>query len=147
MCRNLMSTSPAGRLAWCCLAVSVLAGCGGEHIPKGKGAVAGVVTLKGTPFSAGAVRFTSESSESDAFGAEVNKLGNFKITDPIPAGVYKVTLSPPTIGPIVENGVARPATAADLKNDIPEKYRSPAKTDKTVNVSEGKNYLTIDFTP
>lgn len=145
MCRNLKPTSPADRLAWSCLAVFVLAGCGGEHIPKGT--VVGVVTLKGTPFSAGAVRFTSESSESDAFGAEVNKLGEFKITDPIPAGVYKVTLSPPTIGPIVENGVARPATAADLKNDIPEKYRSPAKTDKTVDVSEGENDLTIDFTP
>ncbi len=145
MRRHLFSMNVKGRLALSCLAVLMFSGCGGDDVPKGK--VAGVVTLKGVPFTAGAVRFTSESSESEAFGAEVNKLGEFKIADPIPAGVYKVTLAPPTIGPIVENGVARPATAADLKNDIPAKYLSPAKSDKTVDVSEGENDLTIDFKP
>ncbi len=72
--------------------------------------------------------------------------GEFAVGEPIPTGSYKVTLSPPTVGPVVgPDGVPRPATAEELKHNIPQKYLAPETSDKTIEVNEGENTLPIDL--
>ena len=127
----------------------VLTGCGGGSGDKTpKGTVSGKVTVGGQPFTAGAIHFTSVQSVPATFGAEMKAGGMFQVAEPIPTGSYKVSLSSPTVGPIVgPDGVARPATAKDLKSNVPPKYATAASSDKTVEISKGNNNLTIDLVP
>ncbi|WP_298868897.1 hypothetical protein [uncultured Gimesia sp.] len=129
------------------LLASVLTGCGGggdvDKTPKGK--VTGKVTVGGAPFAKGSIHFTSEK-DGNAFGAEMKAEGVFEIAAPIPAGSYKVTLSPPSLGPIKgADGQMRPPTAKEMKNNVPKKYRSTASSDKTVEIKASDNELTIDL--
>ena len=127
----------------------VLTGCGGGSGDKTpKGTVSGKVTVGGQPFTAGAIHFTSVQTDTAAFGAEMKADGLFRVAEPIPIGEYKVSLSPPEVGPTVgPDGVVRPATDKDRKNNVPPKYATAASSDKTVKISKGTNNLTIDLVP
>lgn len=131
-----------------CLAILIsLNGCGGgdtDNTPKGS--VSGTVKVDGKPYEQGAVRLVSTEHGSYTFGAEMKSGGAFSIGAPIPTGSYKVTLSPPSLGPITEpDGTIRPATEEDVKVKPPAKFMSPETSDETVEVKEGDNSFTIDL--
>lgn len=136
--------------AFASLTVVLLAGCsgGGSGNNRPTGSVSGKVTLSGQPVTGGAVHFTSTKIASEAFGADLSSTGDFKVGANIPAGSYKVTLSPPPVGPSIgPDGQMRPADPKATQNAVPAKYRTPEKSDKTVEVKTGSNTLTIELTP
>lgn len=124
----------------------VMTGCGGgdaDNTPKGK--VTRKVTVGGEPFAKGSIHFTAEKDDK-VFGAEMKEGGTFEIAAPIPAGSYKVSLSPPSMGPRKgADGQLRPPTPKEMKNNVPKKYRSAASSDKTVEIKSSDNELTIDL--
>lgn len=136
-------------VAFASLSVVLLAGCsGGATGPnRPQGSVSGKVTLGGQPVTGGAIHFTSTTNSSEAFGADVSGTGEFKVGATIPAGSYKVTLSPPSVGPSIgPDGQMRPADPKAIQN-VPAKYRTSDKSDKTVEVKTGENSLTIELVP
>lgn len=130
--------------------VLMISGCGGSGPTddRVKGTVSGKVSIGSDPFTTGAVRFTPSESAGEAYGAEMQAGGEFEVAGPIPVGTYKVSLSPPAAGPIKgPDGQMRPATAEDLKHNIPQKLLSPDTSGKTVEIKEGDNTLTIELSP
>lgn len=138
-------------LAILCTTFSFMAGCAGESATGDKrpqGSVSGKVTVSGQPVTGGAIHLTSVKTASETFGAELATAGTFTIAATIPAGSYKVSLSPPAMGPSIgPDGQMKPADPKANQSTIPEKYRSAEKSDKTVEVKVGTNSLTIDLVP
>lgn len=116
-------------------------GCGtGGKGPSGT--VSGKVTLQEKPVAIGYVAFNS-SSKGAAAGANLSPTGEFKLTDPLPVGEYVVTVSPPAAA----SPLMTPAGNQPPKSDIPEKYRSEAKTDLKFVVKAGANTANFDLKP
>lgn len=116
-------------------------GCGtGGKGPSGM--VSGKVTLQEKPVGSGYIAFNS-SSKGTAAGANLSATGEFKLTDPLPLGEYVVTVSPPPAPP----PLSTPAGTQPPKSEIPEKYRSEAKSDLKFVVKAGANTANFDLKP
>lgn len=132
------------------IALSALPGCssGGTGDKRPQGSVTGKVTLSGQPVTGGAIHFTSVKIASEGYGAELTPKGEYTVAASIPAGSYKVSLSPPEMGPSAgPGGTVAPADPKAIQNAIPLKFRSPEKSDKIVEVKAGSNTLPIDLVP
>ena len=147
--RSHFHVQSAAAIAFATLLSIASSGCGGgpdDADTRARGSVSGTVTIDGQPYAKGAVRLNSTATVGEVFGAELQEGGAFTLAEPIPVGSYKVTLTPPSVGPVKgEDGNMRPPTAEEMENPVPEKYRTPESSDKTVEIKEGDNPLTLDL--
>lgn len=134
-------------------------GCGGGASgPQGK--VHGKVTYKGSPIVTGAtVSFIAEAGGGAAAG-NVEADGSYTLRsmngDQIPAGKYKVMITPPK-GPEKsaeeamkasmpsEGGTSNPIKGPASEPTIPDQYRSLAKTPASFEVKAGDNAIDIEL--
>lgn len=117
-----------------------LVGCGGSG--KGPtGTVSGQVTLNEQPLTSGYIVLTSPK-QGNAAGSKLDGKGGFNLTDPLPIGDYVVTVTPP---PVETSPLTTPAGAASPKSNIPEKYRTEAKSDLKFTVKAGANTAKFDL--
>ncbi|HUY87416.1 MAG TPA: hypothetical protein VMV10_01650 [Pirellulales bacterium] len=140
-----------------CLALPLLSGCGGgTGGPQGK--VSGKVTYNGSPIVTGAtVSFLSEGGGGSAAGT-VGADGSYQLRsmngDRIPAGTYKVMITPPvapTLSPEEamkasmpgENAKTNPVKGPEKEATIPDQYRSVTTTPAKFDVKEGDNAIDI----
>ena len=147
--RNRVQLNSMASVTLAMLLAVAASGCGGgagDADSRARGDVSGTVTIDGQAYTQGAVRFHSTTTVGEVFGAELQEGGKFELGESIPVGSYKVTLSPPASGPVMgEDGSMRPPTAEEMKNPVPTKYQSAESSDKTVEIKEGDNPLTIDL--
>ncbi|QDU48315.1 carboxypeptidase-like regulatory domain-containing protein [Gimesia panareensis] len=133
------------RLTLCLLLTALVTGCGAgvDEVPKGT--VKGTVKLDGKPLSGARVNFTSGTAGAGAY-ADLQQDGTYAISDPIPAGDYKVYLSSPGLGdaPPDESGNQE---MKDALKGVPEKYQSDQSTDLQTVIKEGENTFDIDLKP
>lgn len=133
------------RLSLCLLLAGLLNGCGAgvEEVPKGT--VSGTVKLDGKPLSGARVNFISGTAGAGAY-ADLQQDGTYSITEPIPAGDYKVYLSSPGLGdaPPSESGNQE---LKDSLKDVPQKYQSDQTTELQTIIKEGENTFEIDLKP
>jgi hypothetical protein len=140
-------------MACLCLVVSLAAGCGGPSGPQGK--VHGKVTYQGKPISTGAmVSFLSDSGA--AASGMVSADGAYQVRsmngDTIPAGKYKVLITPPS-GPQMTPEEAMNASMAKKDKDqgpaadptIPAQYRSILQTPASYEIKAGDNEINIEL--
>ena len=137
---------------------SVLTGCGGQAGIEGTVRVTGTVTHQGSPVPGATVIFAPEGASRAASGL-TDASGNFELTtlrpgDGVLPGKYQVAISKTeTIGAMTEeesmayaekHGEPPTVTVKDL---LPEKYKSPATSELTAEVTEGgKKHFTFDLT-
>ena len=117
-------------------------GCGSS----GKGAmgtVSGKVTLQGQRLASGYIALTSPT-KGHAAGAKLDSNGAYTLPESLPAGEYVVTVIPP---PVEGSPLSAPAGGQPPKSDIPQKYRSEAKTDLKFTVKAGANTANFDLKP
>jgi hypothetical protein len=122
-------------------ALACLCGCRGTSTALGE--VSGKVTFEGKPVKEGRVTFQNPESGAAA-DARLNEDGTYTLSAALPAGEYKVTVTPlierrqvDGKGPVV--GEEKPAP------DIPEKYRTVGSTELKATVKEGKNDFNFDM--
>lgn len=127
-----------------CLFLSVLImGCHGSEPVTPTGKVAGKVTVKGQPVTAGTVNFDLKAGGYGT-SAKLEATGSFSFSDGIPVGVYTVSVSPPEEMPVGPGETPKPRTPFH----VPEKYRSAPTSDLTAEVKAGDNPpLTLDLKP
>lgn len=113
-----------------------LTGCPGS-VPTGT--VAGKVTYKGAPLTAGVVNFYN-AEKGSAATADLDSSGAFKIGAPLPVGTYKVYVLPPTPKQLPP-GEAQPKVDFPL----PPKLQDAGQTPVTEEVKAGANDFTIDL--
>lgn len=116
-----------------------LTGCGSS---KPSGSVTGKVSMDGKPVTNGSVVFSSSTKGSAAEG-KLDSAGAFNLTDSLPVGDYVVTVKPPPAGA----PLGAPAAPPPAKSDIPEKYRSEAKSDLKFTIKAGANQATFELKP
>lgn len=121
----------AGCVLWCCLSFSI-GGCGSSGPVSGR--VQGMVLLKGQPLSAGQVSFYAPASGHAAI-TEVMSDGKFTLRDPLPTGIYRVSLMPPA--PPETGDPTAKAPVSDIA--IPTKYQTESTTPFEVTVESGEN--------
>jgi hypothetical protein len=121
-----------------------LAGCSSSAPPRGK--VRGRVTLGPTPLSNATIYF--DDGAGGGVGAPLGPDGSYEVKtyrgEGLPAGTYKVTLSP---GRIMEPGEKPPPAAQTAQKPpgpntaagIPEKFRQASSTPLTIKVEAGDN--------
>lgn len=90
--------------------------------------------MKGQPLTAGQVSFYAPASGYAAL-TEVTADGKFSLRDPLPKGIYRVSLLPPA-PPETGDPTAKPP-APDVM--IPQKYQTEATTPLEVTVESGQN--------
>jgi hypothetical protein len=139
-------------MSWCglrilaALCALTIAGCGsaGDRDAGPSGAVSGTVTFEGQPVTEGSVQFYSEEAGSGGTGS-LDQTGRFTITEPIPVGTYKVSITPPE-EPAPESETGEFAVPKEYSN-IPESYRSELTTSLTADVTKGDNTVEFDLKP
>ncbi len=127
-------------LSFAVIAVSLSSGCGGGGVPTLP--VNGIVTMDDKPMDGAAVTFYAEAggiggtARTGSDGKFVVMGGDGKSKGLAP-GKYKVTVSKMAIaGNPEEQGAV---TEADIKNDLPPIYSSPAQTKLSFSVTgDGK---------
>lgn len=155
------------------LLAAALAGCGGPPV----GEVSGTITLNGRAPSIAGLTVNFLGADGKAVTAEVAQDGTFRAPR-VPVGEAKVGLfyQPPEAAQGIDRiGKGRPQTPEEFekgpgkgvkldpsllkpemkdyrgslyKNPIPERYRDPRTSQKTITVEEGKaNVLTWDVRP
>jgi hypothetical protein len=119
-------------------------GCSGDaRANRPTGEIGGKVTLNGTPLKEGSVCLTGDGGEDVALGM-IEPDGTFKMKyhqrNGLPVGVYKITVSAggPVEQPTPQELMANPQKY-NVKNPIPEKYRTVKATDLTAKVEPGQN--------
>ena len=112
-------------------------GCGSGEKPTGT--VAGKVTYKGSPVTAGNVNLLSKTGAAAI--AKIDATGGFKVDGPIEAGEYKVYATPPLPEP------QPPGTkqTGPPKFDLPTKFRDPTSSGVVVTVKAGANDIPVEF--
>lgn len=113
------------------------AGCGKGEKPTGT--VAGKVSYKGAPLTAGNINLIS--STGAAAMAKIDATGAFKVDGALEAGDYKVYATPPLPEPQAPGTKA----AGPPKFDLPQKFRDPASSGVVVTVKAGSNDLPVEF--
>ena len=124
----------------------VLSGCGGSH--EKPWPVAGKVTFRGKPVSAGTIRFSNADKGID-MTADLHPDGAYEVTMArgvgLPAGTYQVVIMPPQLtvplGPIEQ-----PLKRREYR-DIPAKYRLPSTSGLTLVVKPASNRFDLDMLP
>ncbi|MCC7420014.1 MAG: hypothetical protein IT428_07035 [Planctomycetaceae bacterium] len=126
------------------LAAVFSAGCGGsEKDTRETGEIGGTISLNGVPLKEGSVCLTGERGTDVALGT-IEPDGSFKMKyhqrNALPVGIYKITVSGggPTEQPSPQELMANPQKY-NVKNPIPEKYRTVKTTDLTAKVEPGQN--------
>lgn len=126
------------------LAAALSTGCGGsDKDTRETGAIGGTISLNGTPLKEGSVCLTGERGSDVALGA-IEPDGSFKMKyhqrNALPVGIYKITVSGggPVEQPTPQELMANPQKY-NVKNPIPEKYRTVKSTDLTAKVEAGQN--------
>lgn len=123
-----------------CLSLIVLAGCGGGSDEKPTGTVTGKLTYKMQPLGNVNVNFSSPDTGAAAM-AEVEADGTFEFSTPIPAGTYKVYLSPPTPP---APGSGEPVVSAPP--NLPPTYMQLETSTLSAKVEAGsKNEILLDL--
>ena len=135
--------------AWvCCLAMGLVAGCGGEDGPT-YATVTGKVTMDGEPIKVGSVIFIpSGETKGPASSGAIKEDGTYEILGPsgkgVVTGTHKVMLVCPEEG-------SGPGTGENPMADvgpcvIPLKYTQESSTDITKTVEEGENTIDLVLT-
>jgi hypothetical protein len=148
----------ATALGCLCLTSALTFGCSrGPAGPQGK--VSGTVTYKGSPVISGAtVSFISESGGGSAAGT-VDGSGNYQLKsmngDQIPAGKYKVMITPPAGATLSAEEAMKQSMAGDNKvkrpegpksePTIPDQYRVITRTPLNFEVKAGDNSINIEL--
>jgi hypothetical protein len=125
----------AGGLALVCALLA--AGCGKGEKPTGT--VAGTVSYKGAPLTAGNINLISPTGAAGM--AKIDPTGHFKVDGELEAGEYKVYATPPQPEPHAPGTKA----AGPPKFDLPQKYRDPQSSATTVTVKAGANDVSVEF--
>jgi len=129
------------------IAALMLSGCpsGGSNGVE-KHDVSGKVTFEGKAVQEGNMTFTNEKTSN---GGTLDSTGVFKIDGGLPAGTYKVSITPldivtpPSLG--MGKGKSEIPKPKDVPN-IPQKYRSAGTTTLKETVKSGDNDFTLDMT-
>lgn len=132
-----MTALTPARLGGTFVLALALAGCGPGEKPTGT--VAGKVSYRGSPVTAGSVNFLSKTGAAAI--ARVDATGQFKVDGPLEAGEYRVYASAPLPEP------QAPGTKATgpPKFDLPAKFRDPASSGVVVTVKAGPNDVPVEF--
>jgi hypothetical protein len=125
--------------------VAALPGCGGKH--EMLYPVAGKVTFRGKPVSAGMIRLCNPRATIDML-AVLGPDGTYRVVRAqgpgLPQGTYQVAVMPAMaddpIGPI---GPKKPVNSPD----IPKKYRQPGTSGLAMTVKPDNNRFEIDLQP
>jgi hypothetical protein len=108
------------------------------------GTVTGKVTLDDKNMSTGSVVFTSMDGKRSGTGG-INKDGTFKCTD-APIGKCKVTVTVPMpSGAKIEGKKGTGLEGDTTYVAIPEKYKTPDKTDQFHEVKSGSTEFNISM--
>lgn len=118
------------------VAVLTAAGCSSE---KPTGTLTGTVSFNGSTVHSGNVNLISTAG--DGAMAKIDENGTFKIDSPLPAGDYRVYLSPPVPEPLPP-GQKPPKVP---KFEVPAKFTDVATTKMTVTVKPGPNEVPLEF--
>jgi hypothetical protein len=139
-----------------CLALPMATGCGGPGGPQGK--VHGKATYQGKPINGGStVSFLSESGGAAAGKVEAD--GSYQLRsmngDNIPAGKYKVLISPPALPDRTPEEAMKASMPAEIgKNSvkgpvadptIPDQYRAITTTPLSYEVKQGDNEINLEL--
>ena len=149
------------RLSFAAAAVAALclmAGCGAGERDEELGSLSGKVTFNGGPLPAGSVLVLESTQVGASRTAQIQEDGTYNLSGgaALPVGTYKVAVTPQP-DPGVEAGSAdydammsgeaeQPTNPNAQGFPVPEKYRSTATSDKTVEVKPGQQELNIDIT-
>jgi hypothetical protein len=122
--------------------VAVIAsGCGGDGERGPTGTVSGkVVGPDGRPVTQGAINFTAPKQGVGAI-TPLSESGEFELEQPLPVGTYKVYFTPPAPPP-PEPGSPPPPKQIP---GVPRQYHSEQATPLSVEITEGKNPLTLEL--
>jgi len=110
-------------------------GCAEE---KPFGLVSGTVKYKGIPLRAGNVNFLSTTGAAAI--ARISDTGDYIVEGSLPAGEYRVYVTPPVSEPGPPGKVVLPK-----RFDLPSKFQDPATSGETVVVKEGVNNTVIEL--
>jgi len=127
-----------------------LAGCnlGDQSPPKGK--VYGKVTFEGKPIPEGSTIVFMRSKTGNAGSGKVDAQGNYKFFLPVPIGIYKVMVIPPSRELSTKEkmeqmtGDAKPISEKEYP-EIPKKYRDTATSGETFAIKEGDTLFNLDM--
>lgn len=128
------------------LICSVL-GCGaatGPKLPEGpKGSAKATVVYDGKPIKVGTLLL--DSGKGFIASAPVNAEGKFELKGPtgaeIPAGTYRVGISPPS-APLPAKGATEMSPPSTIEG-LPEKFYNPSSSEVTVEIKAGKQDIEI----
>ena len=137
---------PAQYISWrrglfVLVCLSLVAGC--QPAPKLTGELRGKITFKGAVVTDAKVQIQSpETGYAD--GARVDSNGEYKISSPVPAGTYTMTIEPFFQGPVA--GASPDPVKPPERPDIPTKYRSGATSELVIPIVEGMKTFDVDMT-
>ena len=144
----------ANQLLVCTLSLMVagLFGCGpasnGPTLPTGpKATVKGKVTHEGKPVTSG--NLALDSGKGFALGAKINADGTFELIGQdgkdVPAGKYKVAVSPPTAAPAQFTGPDAKMPEAPKIEGVPAKFYETSTSGVEIEIGAGAQDITIDL--
>ena len=145
----------------CLLAFGILAtnvGCGtGSRLPSGEtGTVSGKLSYKGSPVPKGTTIMFMADQSGIVGSATVDERGEYALRMKeglsVLCGVYRISVGPPnpTVGMSTED-LMRTSTEKGKKSpdealkQIPERYRSPEKSNTLFEVKPGPNTFDLDM--
>lgn len=105
------------------------------------GSVSGKVTYQGKPVTEGAVNFYAQAT-GVAAQANLDSSGAFTFAEPLPLGVYKVFIQPPS-PPQLPPGSPPPPKS---QFSVPMQYQDATQSPLTEEVKPGVNEFSIDLT-
>lgn len=114
-----------------------MVGCGSEP----SGTVTGKVTYKGTPVTSGSISFLMKG-KGIAQDAKLDALGAFAMAETLPVGMYHIVYVPPTPEP---QDPSKPRKAETVAVAVPPKFRDINTSGISVEISNGKNEIPIEF--
>lgn len=144
----------ANQLLVCALSLVLtgIVGCGpasnGPTLPTGpKATVKGKVTHDGKPVTSG--NLALDSGKGFALGAKINADGTFELIGQdgkdVPAGKYKVAVSPPPAAVAPVSGTATKMPEAPKIEGLPEKFYDTGTSGVEVEIGAGAQDITIDL--
>jgi hypothetical protein len=129
------------------IAALMLSGCtagGSDGAEKHK--ISGTVTFEDTAVQEGNVTFYNDKSSASG---QLDTSGAFEIVGGLPAGKYKVSITPVDISEAPSFGMDKGKTVVAKPKDvanIPQKYRSAGTTPLEETVKSGDNNFKLNMT-
>ena len=137
------------------LITALVAGCGGGEREEEFGTVEGTVKYGGNPVPKGAQLVLDDKTKGVRMTFEIGEGGKYTVSpaSQLPAGNYAVAVTPPADEGVAEAdyeaAMSNPDAApkAPKKDDfpVPEQFRDPAQSGKTIDVKSGSQTIDIDF--